>query len=164
VTGTQRDLAAVYMDYLVAEKVRVHYEPVRPNPTRAIDTAAELFHAVTSAEGIYADCSGIIELVFHLIGAKSPSGPKYGWGYGNTQTMLDYLPHYTKLAGASVAAIVIFNADLAEDRQHATLVRHPGKDPMLFTHGTEADPSFARFSALKPAFPGTYEILNVAKL
>src|SRR5262249_9618580 len=154
--STQRDLLAVYMDYLVAHNNAVKYRLTRPNPARSIVSAAALFKAIQH-DDVEADCSGGIDLLFHLARCKPPSGAKYGWGYGNTKTMLDHLPHFTDARKAHVGAIFIFGADQDDLlKQHAAVVRRESKrlgNPTLWSLGGPGDPVYWKKSVLQDSVP-----------
>jgi hypothetical protein len=100
----------------------------------------------------------------HLAGLRDPTGLGYV-GDGNTGTFLSHLNvHYTDPTKALPGAIVVFNSDRPLDEQHAAMVHTRGRDPILFTHGTAADPSLLRLSQLQPGFPGRTVFCGVSSL
>lgn len=158
----ERELLGVYMDWLVADKARVGYRMLRPMVTRGINTAAGLERALTT--GFEMDCSESLVLLCHLAGLKDPSGNGYD-GDGNTSQILAHLTgHYTDPAKASQGAICIFNSDRPLTEQHGTMVRHPARDPVLFTHGSAADPSLLRLSQIQPGFKGKTVFCPISSL
>lgn len=162
VASAQRELLAAYMDWLVAEKNRVGYRELRPMATSTIATAAQLKAAF--GVGFEMDCSESVTLLCHLAGLKPPSGAKDGWKYGNTETLLSNLPTYPDPANADVGAVCVFNSDRPLAEQHAAMVRSPGSDPVLFTHGSPADPSFLKLSQLQPGFAGETVFCSISGL
>jgi hypothetical protein len=123
------------MDLLVAHRSKVAYEEIRPNPTRGIANLAELTAALGSKAGIVADCSGACKLIAHVAGLPPPDGLPYSDGAGNTETFYNALPHYRNPLEALTGAFVFFGQVDNLSTQHMACVRHPGTDPVLFSHG-----------------------------
>jgi hypothetical protein len=121
------------MDLLVAHRGKVFYEEIRPNPTADVATLAELVAALKG--GIVADCSGACKLIAHVAGLPPPDGLPYSGGAGNTETFYNALPHYRNPLDALVGAFVFFGEPDYLSTQHLACVRHPGADPILFSHG-----------------------------
>jgi hypothetical protein len=121
------------MDMLVAHRQKVAYLESRPNPTASIATLAELTAALTSKPGIVADCSGACKLIAHVAGLPAPDG--LPWTAGNTESFYGALPHYRNPLDALVGGFVFFGEIDFLSTQHMACVRHPGADPMLFSHG-----------------------------
>ena len=160
-TQAQRDHMARSMDVLVRYKRRVHYAQRRPMTTMRI-RPGHLLTAILRPGGITMDCSESVTLICHLAGLRDPNGRNYD-GYGFTGTLLGYLEHYDDPARAKVGAMVAFGGGAGE---HVAMVRRPDSvNPMLFSHGTEADPNIYPLSTLKAAFPGQpHTFLSIAKL
>ena len=160
----QRAHAQRVQAYLVWKKDRVGYLERRPMVTAHIKTMAELERLV--AEGFDMDCSESVTLVCHIIGAHDPNGNDYN-GYGDTETMLNHLPHYSDAKGAEPGALVVFNSDQPLSEQHVAQVHEHDPthgNPVLFTHGTAADPSFHTLEWMQHGFAGRTTFLSVAKL
>lgn len=138
VTHAQREKMAEIMDFLVLHRNKIHYRELRPMRTRTIRSFAELRHAVAESNGITMDCSESVTLVCKLAGLEDPNGFRYD-GAGYTGTLLDRLPHYHHAGGASIGALVVFGPGTGE---HVCMVRRPGTDPLLFSHGQESDPRY----------------------
>jgi hypothetical protein len=86
---------------------------------------------------IIMDCSESITTICRWAGLKDPNGPNYNYnGYGNTQTMMDYLPHIA-LRDVHEGSIIVFGGPMSE--QHAIMVvaANPNdpENPTVFSHG-----------------------------
>lgn len=164
--SSMRHIAQGVQEYLVANRARVGYVMKRPMGTATIDSMDLLIAAIRQGFGM--DCSEAISLVMHVSGAKCPSGPSFNYrGFGDTKTMLDYLPNYGDAKKAGVAAIAIFNADQPLQRQHGAMVHTADPtsgNPLLFSHGTADGPGFITLAALQTGFSGKTAFLNVAEL
>jgi hypothetical protein len=157
----RRELAAL-MDYLCAHEPQVHYGQIRPMPTRTIRTLTELHTKVSGRGGVTMDCSESVTLLCRLAGLGDPNGLHYD-GSGNTETMLAHLPHYYSSRSAGIGALVVFGVgDLA--REHVCMVRHPGSDPVLFSHGQERGPFPIPLSVEKRYHPSPYTFLSITHL
>src|SRR5437667_43878 len=107
------------------------------------------------------DCSESVTLTAHLAGLRDPNGRDYD-GTGYTGTLLDYLDNYTEATHARIGALVVFGGGTGE---HVCMVRRPGVDPDLFSHGTEADPTYYPLSTMLATFAGQpHTFLSIAKL
>lgn len=150
------------MDLLVARNGKVHYAQVRPMRTASIRTTTGLRLALAKPAGITMDCSESVTLICRLAGLRDPNGLHYN-GTGFTGTLLGFLlDHYSDPGRARTGALVVFGGGEGE---HVCMVRRPGPDPLLFSHGTEDDPRFYPLSVMLHAFPGQpHTFLSVAKL
>jgi hypothetical protein len=151
------------MDLLVARKRKVHYAQVRPMVTRTIHTLRQLRAALRKRQGVTMDCSESVTLVCRLSGLRDPNGRNYD-GAGFTGDMLNYkaLEHYKDPTRAKTGALWVVGGGTGE---HVCMVRHPGPDPILFSHGTEADPTYYPLSVMIAAFPGQpWTFLSIAHL
>jgi hypothetical protein len=117
-----------------------HYEQTRP-----VNTDVATLHTP-----VYTDCSGGIILLCRWAGAPNPSGTG-AWGWGNSQSFYEYLPHVPADAARS-GDIVVFGK--VDGEQHAAFVYQAGADPLLWSHGQEAGPLFVRLSAELRAHAG----------
>lgn len=162
-TAARRKKIQAIQKYLVEQRAHIGYRQLRPMKSCHIVTMAELEAYVTA--GCKMDCSEIVTLVMHVAGAKSPSG-SYNC-YGNTETMLEHLPHYTDARHAYAGALAIFNANLALSRQHVAQVHQADAlhgNPLMFSHGDAAGPGLLRLAALQTGFSGETVFLSVVKL
>jgi hypothetical protein len=157
----RRELAAL-MDYLVRQEPRVHYGQVRPMGSRSIKNLAQLHTKIAGPRGITLDCSEIVTLICKLAGLADPNGLRYD-GAGNTETMLGHLPHYYSARSAGIGALVVFGVGhLATE--HVCMVRRPGADPLLFSHGQERGPFLIPLSVEKRYHVAPYTFLSIAHL
>lgn len=131
----QRNRMGQAMDALVAHRSKVGYIETRPMPTRNIATMPELLAALESEAGIEDDCSGTGKLIAHVAGLPPPDGLPYPEGAGNTETFYAKLPHYRNPLEAELGAYVFFGEIEFLSTQHLAVVRRPGADPVLFSHG-----------------------------
>lgn len=159
-TDAQRHLMAAAMDFLVSHNAQVHYAETRPIPRLPSFAALE---ALVVVKGLTTDCSGSVTIICQVGGLEDPNGLGYN-GAGNTQMMYNHLPHYTNPANANVGALCFFGVPGQLATQHITAVRHPGPDPVLFTHGHPGDPSYRKLSYMRSGFKGTPTFLNISHL
>lgn len=159
-TPAQRLTLGRLMDLLVRERAAVHYAQVRPMRTRRLASLHLLQQALASPRGVTMDCSESVTLLCRLAGLSDPNGFHYD-GTGYTGTLLHHLPHYTDASKAKVGALVAFGPGSGH---HVCMVRAPGRDPLLFSHGSERGPIMIRLSEEQryQAPPTTF--LSVAKL
>ena len=172
-THTERLRLAQFMDILVQRNARVHYRQARPMVTRRIATGHELARAIASPHGLTMDCSESVTLLCRLAGMRDPSSPTgkahvfggHNWhdfdGAGFTGTLLASLPHYMNPAAANVGALVVFGGGYGE---HVCMVRHPGRDPILFSHGSEAGPFYIRLSVERRYHDPPVRFLAISRL
>lgn len=159
-TLAQRHELARAMDFLVAHHTRIRYQEIRP--MRLHPTFPQLEAAVVAGNEVM-DCSWSVTQLCRVAGLKDPNGLGYD-GAGNTQTMYDHLTHYLNPAGAGIGALCFFGVPGELGTQHVTMVRHPGKDPVLFTHGHQGDPSYRLLSWMRSGFQGQPVFLNISRL
>lgn len=161
-TAKQRRELATAMDFLVAHEPHVHYPPGdrRTGSVYAIKTLQTLERRVLAPQGLTLDCSQSVELLCHVAGLQDPNGLGYR-SDGYTGTLLDHLPHYRGPKGASVGALVVFGPGTGE---HVCMVRHPGEDPILFSHGQERGPVYIRLSVERRYHRAPVTFLSIAGL
>jgi hypothetical protein len=159
-TPAQRHKLGTLMDLLVREKARVHYRQVRPMQTRAIHSLHLLQQAIYSPHGVTMDCSESVTMLCHIVGLADPNGFGYD-GHGFTGTLLQHLPHYTDPRKAKIGALVVFGPGSGD---HVCMVRRPGADPTLFSHGSERGPIYIKLSAEKAYQRKPTTFLSIAKL
>lgn len=164
-TQAQRNGLASYMDHLYAQRAKVHY-PIHDVRTRTIfqiSSLAELNHELDSPHGFTIDCSQSVTLLCHLAGLKNPNTGTHVWeSDGYTGTLLNALPHYTNPELANVGALVVFGP--RHDGNHVAMVRHPGKNPVLFSHGQESDPRMISLQEEAKYHSGFITFLSIAGL
>ncbi len=165
-TVAQRKHGLAVMDLLLMHEAKIGYKQLRPMASRGLyeQQIADILFSVKGR--IELDCSETATLVCRLSGLRSPSGPRYPYadGWGNTQTMLDYLPAYGEASHAEPLALVVYGPAGQPGRQHVSIVYEPGADPLLFSMGREADPRLIRFSVQRALHPAPARFLSVAKL
>jgi hypothetical protein len=159
-TNDERIKMAKIMNLLVLDQWKVHYKEVRPMATRSIRSLAQLKYALTSNRGITMDCSEAITLICKLAGINDPNGLHYD-GQGYTGTLLKHLPHYHDPSLAKIGALVVFGPNHGD---HVCMVRQPGKNPTLFSHGQERDPIYISLSAERKFHRPPVTFLSIAKL
>lgn len=161
-TAAQRHLLAAAMDLLVAQAGKVHYpeHDVRSEQVHAIGTLDQLHAALRSPQGVTMDCSQSVELLCHVADLRDPDGYDYKRD-GFTGTLLATLPHYFTPGGAATGAVVVFGPGTGE---HACMVRHPGHDPILFSHGQEAGPFYLPLSQERRFHDPPVTFLSIAHL
>lgn len=148
------------MDMLVADEPKVHYLPKRPMVSKSIVTVAQLRQKLASNLGISLDCSESVTLLCKLAGLKDPNDSGYD-GYGNTGTLLTHLPHYHAPFHALTGALVVFGPGSGK---HVCMVREPGTNPLLFSHGSERGPIFIRLDRELAFQGGPVTFLDISNL
>lgn len=156
-TDRQREHLAQLMDALVFYRRRVHYAQVRPMRSMHV---RRLRPALLRPGGLTMDCSETVTFLCRLAGLRDPNGLNYN-GAGYTGTLLSFLEHYTDPSIAKVGALCVFGDAPGE---HVCMVRKPGADPLLFSHGTETEPQYHPLSYMRPGFTGAVTFLSIARL
>jgi hypothetical protein len=154
----QRVILSGVMDWLVAESRHVHYQERRPMFTWPLDSLAELRQALATPAGITMDCSESCTLIYRVCGLATPWAHD---GVGFTGTMLRTLTHYHDARRANIGALVVFGPG---DGEHVCMVRKPGANPILFSHGSEAGPIYVRLSVEAAAHTPPVTLLDVSHL
>lgn len=136
-----------YMQWLVAEKDRVHYPPIvngvieRQIEVGWIRSFDDIRALVMSKRGMVVDCSQTVYALLLALGVVNLHEPN-----GNTDSLLRDLPlHYVDPRLAYVGAPVIYSRHGVSD--HATLTFTRGNDPDEFSQGKETDPRVLPLSA-----------------
>ena len=148
------------MDLLVRERAAVHYAQIRPMRTHRITSLHLLQQALASPRGVTMDCSESVTLLCRLAGLDDPNGFDYD-GTGYTGTLLHHLPRYTDASKCGVGALVVFGPGSGH---HVCMVKTPGRDPLLFSHGSERGPIFIRLTDEKRYQPPPTTFLSIARL
>ena len=159
-TPAQRSQLATVMDLLVRENARIHYAQTRPMQTRTLHSLHLLQQALYSPHGVTMDCSESVTLLCHVCGLDDPNGFDYD-GHGFTGTLLHFLPHYSQPLKAKVGALVVFGPGSGD---HVCMVRRPGSDPTLFSHGSERGPIFIKLSDELRYQRPPHTFLSIARL
>ncbi len=160
VTKGQRAHMGKLMDLLVEHEPAVHYAQVRPMRTRSIMSDLDLAAALAAPGGVRMDCSESVTLICKLAGLRDPNGAHYD-GSGFTGTLLANLPHYSKPENAMTGALVVFGPGTGH---HVCMVRRPGHDPELFSHGMERGPLLVPLSVERKYQSGPVTFLSIAGL
>lgn len=148
------------MDFTYRERARIHYAQRRPMPTQHLHSLHLLQQALQSPRGVTMDCSEGVTLLCHIAGLDDPNGFDYD-GHGFTGTLLHHLPHYADARNAKIGALVVFGPGSGD---HVCMVRQPGANPLLWSHGQESGPIYIslREEARYQRPPITF--LSIAKL
>lgn len=155
---------ASLMDLLHREAGKVHYpfHDERTETIHQLDSLQKLQAVLASPAGLTVDCSQSVTLICHLSGLKDPNGHGYSQdGYTGTLLANPAMKHYHDPGGANVGALVVFGPGTGE---HVAMVRHPGHDPILFSHGQEAGPFFLPLSSERRFHSPPVTFLNITKL
>jgi hypothetical protein len=166
-TQDQRQHIVALQTALIDRAVQVGYVKLRPMATASLyeQPLMTAFTKHPSQKVISPDCSEMVTMICRMCGLQSPSGPSFPYpsGDGNSETMWQYLPHYSNPAGAQAGAIVAYgtSGDL-----HVAMVMEPDgtSNPWLFSHGGTNGPIRVRYNDLLASFPtGTpVTLLNIA--
>ena len=158
--AAQRQQLARLMDYTYRERAKIHYAQVRPMRTRRIASLHLLQQALQSPAGITCDCSESVTMLCHIAGLDDPNGFDYD-GHGFTGTLLHYLPHYADPRKARVGALVVFGPGSGD---HVCMVRQPGANPLLWSHGQESGPIYISLREEQRYQRPPTTFLSIAKL
>lgn len=131
------------MQWMIAHPTSIGYNQLRPMANIGL-FQQEFETKVAGGWKTTMDCSEFVTIVCKWAGLHDPNGLHYD-GYGNSETMYDYRPHYTNPSWAHVGAIVAFGPNGAD---HAALVMIPSKDPTLCSHGSGKGPIAVKLSDL----------------
>lgn len=159
-THAQRAEMAHLMDYLVAHEPQVHYprSDIRVMKASSIKSHEQFFNAVFTGK-LNVDCSQITEILAVVCGLKWPKSCVDG--YTGTMLAAHEMMHYHDPTAAYIGALVVFGPGTGH---HVCQVRHPGKNPTLFSHGQERGPMFISLSEEAKYQPSPYVFLSIAKL
>lgn len=146
------------MDLLVldAHECRYPSRDVRTHHATEIRTEAALRHALNVGAFEY-DCSQTAEIVCVCAGLEWPGAMVNGY----TGTMLDHLPHYANPAAANVGALVVFGPGHGD---HVCQVRHPGRNPTLYSHGSDRSSHYISLSVERRYHRAPVTFLSIANL
>ncbi len=106
------------------------------------------------------DCSESVTLLCRLADLDDPNGLNYN-GQGLTGTLLGHLRHYSNPRAANIGALVVFGPGTGH---HVCMVRRPGVNPLLFSHGQERGPFFISLSEEAKYQPKPVTFLSIAGL
>lgn len=159
-TTAQRQELARLMDYTYRHRARIHYLQRRPMRSAAMHSWHLLEQKIQSPAGVSWDCSEGVTVLCHIAGLEDPNGFGYD-GWGNTGTMLHYLEHYSNPRRAKVGALVVFGPGRGD---HVCMVRQPGPNPLLWSHGMERGPIWIRLEDEKRYQREPTTFLSIARL
>lgn len=163
-TAAQRALMGDIMDWLVENAARVHYPPkdIRVTTIHEIRSFADLKARVLAPGGLSLDCSQMFTAVCLAAGLDNPNGADED---GFTGTLLDFAEFrhavYSNPAIALTGAGAVFEPG---DGEHVAMVRHPGKNPLMFNHGEETDPRYVLLSVEAAAHRPPVRMISIASL
>jgi hypothetical protein len=162
-TPAQRRELAALMDYMIAHRGKVHYPPGdrRTETIHGIHTLGVLHARIERTQGLTIDCSQAVTLLCLVAGLDNPNG---GNTDGYTGTLLAHLPHYRDARHANVGALVVFGPGTGH---HVAMVRRPDPkhgNPLLFSHGQEADPRLIPLGLSAAYQPAPVTLLSIAGL
>lgn len=146
------------MDLLVLDAPEVRYPPGDERTHRAsqIQTETQLRKWLAAGEYQF-DCSQTAEILCVVAGLDWPASMVDGY----TGTMLRGLPHYSDPANADVGALCVFGA---WPGTHVCQVRHPGRNPTLYSHGADRSSHFVSLSQERTFHKGPVTFLSIAAL
>ncbi len=166
-TAAQRaHLQAIWRTLLVEYEPQIHYRQHRPMLSTVYYTPGgeqKLADHLKAGHPLSLDCSETVTLVCALAGLGDPNGSRFN-GWGNTQEMLDHLPHYSNPAAADVGALIVYGRPGHLAEQHVVQVVGKGKDPLCGSHGQEKGPLLVRHSVEVAAHGGHATFLSVSGL
>ncbi len=157
-TRAQRQTMCRIMDLLVQHEQQVHYPPhdVRVHKASEVQTEKQLRERLAAGTFNF-DCSQTVEIVCVVSGLKWPRSMVNGF----TGTMLAGLPHYSNPRGANRGALVVFGPGTGH---HVCLVRTPGANPLLYSHGSERSSHMISLSQEARFQPPPVTFLSIANL
>lgn len=160
-TQDQRQHLAAVMRWTAAKNAQIHYSQARPMSAIHL-TEQQTVDLFAAGHSITMDCSGGVTQLCKWAGLSDPNGLNYD-GYGFTGTLLSnkQLQHYTDPSKAGVGAIVVFGPGTGE---HAAMVLEPGRDPLIWSHGSEAGPLLLRLSEEQKFHTPPTTFLSIATL
>lgn len=159
-TTAQRAHLHALMLWTVAHEPRIHYAQVRPMRTRGL-AEQQIADRFADAEGtLTLDCSEAVTLLCRLAGLRDPNGRGYD-GSGYTGTLLEHLPHYTQATRADTGALVVYGPGSGD---HVSMVCEPGRDPLLWSHGSDRGPVLVRLSEQRREHRPPVVFLSIARL
>jgi len=155
VSAMQRSAMMSIAQFLIDNHDHINYAETRgPNDPMSLrgGTLADLERIFRNGGKISMDCSEAVTLICRLAGLRDPNGAGYD-GYGYTGTLYDHLPHYGNVLDAHDGAIMIFGIN---PTVHAVMrMSSPdGKNPWLFSHGSQGGPRHIQLSDEEQAHVG----------
>jgi hypothetical protein len=148
------------MDFLIAHRGQVHYPPgdIRREKVGTIKSPADIHERVMRAGGWTIDCSQMAEAILRAAGIRLPFRDGY------TGSFLQHLPHYSDGRGAFIGGPVVFGPGTGHQIAHVhTRDAHHG-NPLLFSHGQEADPRLIYLAQEAAYQPHPVTFTSIGKL
>jgi hypothetical protein len=160
-TAAQRRELLALMDFCIAHRGNIHYPPgdVRRERVATIRSWVDIHERVMRPGGWTVDCSQISEALHRAVGLHLP------FRDGFTGSYLEHLaPHYTDGRAAYVGAPVVFGPGTGHHMAlvHTRDTKHG--NPLLFSHGQEADPRLIYLSREQAFQPYPHTFCSIAKL
>jgi hypothetical protein len=160
-TAAQRRELLALMDFCIAHRGNIHYPPgdVRRERVATIRSWVDIHERVMRPGGWTVDCSQMAEALHRAVGLHLP------FRDGFTGSYLEHLaPHYTDGRAAYVGAPVVFGPGTGHHMAlvHTRDTKHG--NPLLFSHGQEADPRLIYLSQEQAYQPYPHTFCSIAKL
>lgn len=140
--GDVRAAMKAEMDWGLRNERSIHYPP---GDVRKEANSVPLEEWKQHHLPITLDCSEAATAVAYRAGAPDPSGS--GWGtHGElyTGTMLTHCKHLNGTMALQVGDYVVFGPGTGD---HVSVVYEAGRDPLMWSHGSEGGPLLIRLSA-----------------
>jgi hypothetical protein len=160
-SASQRRELLALMDFCLAHRGSIHYPPgdVRRERVATISSWVDIHARVMRPGGWTVDCSQMAEALHRAVGLRLP------FRDGFTGSYLEHLaPHYTDGRAAYVGAPVVFGPGTGHHMAlvHTRDTKHG--NPLLFSHGQEADPRLIYLSQEQAFQPYPHTFCSIAKL
>jgi hypothetical protein len=120
----------------------------------------EFLKRLHSGAHFESDCSETVTAVFKWSGFRDPNNMGYD-GYGNSETMLNYLKHFFSARLANIGSIVHF-----QNPDHVGVVYQTSRirgNPLIWEHGAPGI-AIVPLSVEKQFHSGTVTFLSILKL
>lgn len=151
VSQQQRTRLVNHAHFLIGKAPQIGYVEQRPMQTARFRSWIEVMGTLNSFGRFSMDCSEAVTFLFRLAGLRDPNGLGYD-GYGYTGSLLDHLPHYLGTEDAHEGALGVFGAGTGT--HVVMLMTRRGKNPLVFSHGSEIGPLYISLDDEKAAHAG----------
>lgn len=131
----QREHLESLMRWTIRHERAFHYLQRRPMRYVAW-SEAQLRAWIAHGGTVSMDCSEYVKTMFRMAGLHDPTGRGFD-PWGNTDSMLSALPHYSDPSEAHPGALVVWGNPPSH---HVACVLERGPNPLLASHGREAGP------------------------
>jgi len=156
---TKRQQLKTLMDTLHQHSSQFDYVEKRPMTLTKLSKAVFL-NMLHNGRKFSSDCSETITAVFKWSGFKDPNNLHYD-GFGNSETMLNYLKHFFQARFCNIGTIVHF-----QNPDHVGIVYKTSKikgNPLIWEHGSPGI-KILPLSIEKQFHSGAITFLSIAKL